>query len=125
VSNTERGAIRGKAQAIGGRAAALDFRALTRHAAAGLPGEMRHSCRQILEDESSDPPPPDWVGPSPINTTNASWKVTWEIGDNHFASRLGVSMPNTSKLLTDVVRPLEPADDAVHGLRDLTSYGTP
>ena len=125
MSNTERGAIRGKAQAICGRAAALDFRAPTRHAVAGLLGEMRHSCRQILEDGSSDPPPPDWVGASPINTTNDCWKVTWEIGDNHFASRLGVSLPITSKLLTDLVRPSSRRPTLFMDDETQTSYGTP
>ena len=70
-------------------------------------------------------PPPNWVGTAPINTTNGSWKITWEIGYNHFANRLGVSMPNTSKLLTNLVRPSSWRTTLFMDYETLTSYGTP
>ncbi|HYN73657.1 MAG TPA: hypothetical protein VES60_14250 [Nakamurella sp.] len=65
------------------------------------------------------------MGASPINNTNDSWKVTWQIGDNHFASRLGVSMPNTSKLLTDLVRPSSRRTTLFMDDETQTGYGTP
>jgi len=70
-------------------------------------------------------PPPNWVGTAPINTTNGSWKITWEIGYNHFANRLGVAMPNTAKLLTDLVRPSGWRTTLFMDYETLTSYGTP
>ena len=70
-------------------------------------------------------PPPGWVGTQPINTTNGAWKITWEIGYNHFANRLGIPMPNTAKLLKDVVRPSNWRTTLFMDYETLTSYGTP
>ena len=70
-------------------------------------------------------PPPNWVGTSPMNTTNGAWKITWEIGYNHYANRLGIAMPNTAKLLTDVVRPSAWRTTYFMCYETLTSYGTP
>ncbi len=70
-------------------------------------------------------PPPNWVGTAPINTSNGSWKITWEIGYNEFANRLGVSMPNTAKLLADLVRPSGWRTTLFMDYETLTSYGTP
>jgi len=70
-------------------------------------------------------PPPNWVGTAPIDTTAGAWKITWEIGYNHFANRLGMSMPNTAKLLTDVVRPSAWRTTMFMSDETLTSYGTP
>jgi len=70
-------------------------------------------------------PPPNWVGTAPINTTNGSWKITWEIGYNHYANRLGIAMPNTAKLLTEVVRPSAWRTTYFMCYETLTSYGTP
>ena len=60
-----------------------------------------------------------------MNTTNGAWKITWEIGYNHYANRLGISMPNTAKFLTDVVRPSHWRTTYFMCYETLTSYGTP
>jgi len=75
--------------------------------------------------KSGQNPPPGWVGTKPIDTTNGAWKITWEIGYNEFANRLGISMPNTEKLLKDVVRPSNWRTTLFMDYETLTSYGTP
>ncbi len=70
-------------------------------------------------------PPPNWVGTQPMGTGNGAWKITWEIGYNEYANRLGVSMPNTLKLLTELVRPSAWRTTYFMCYETLTSYGTP
>ena len=70
-------------------------------------------------------PPANWVCPNPVNTTNGAWKVTWEIGYNHYANRLGVPMPHTRELLVDVVRPSAWRSSGHLDYETLTSAGTP
>jgi len=70
-------------------------------------------------------PPAGWPGASPMNTTNGAWKITWEIGYNHYANRLGVSMPNTQRFLVNVVRPSHWRTTYFMSYETLTNYGTP
>ena len=70
-------------------------------------------------------PPANWVCPNPVNTTNGAWKVTWEIGYNHYANRMGLSLPNTGQLLQDVVRPSAWRSSGHLDYETLTHAGTP
>ena len=70
-------------------------------------------------------PPANWVCPYPVNTTNGAWKVTWEIGYNHYANRLGIAMPHARQLLLDVVRPSAWRSSGHLDYETLTHAGTP
>jgi len=70
-------------------------------------------------------PPANWVCPNPVNTTNGAWKVTWEIGYNHYANRLGIAMPHARQLLLDVVRPSAWRSSGHLDYETLTHAGTP
>jgi hypothetical protein len=70
-------------------------------------------------------PPTDWVCANPVNTTNGAWKVTWEIGYNHYANRLHIPMPNTQRLVTDVVRRSAWRSSGQLDYETLTHAGTP
>jgi hypothetical protein len=60
-----------------------------------------------------------------VNTTNGAWKVTWEIGYNHYANRLGIAMPHARQLLVDVVRPSAWRSSGHLDYETLTNAGTP
>ena len=70
-------------------------------------------------------PPSGWPCTSSLNTTAGAWKVTWEIGYNEFANRRGISMPNTSRLLNDVVRPSSWRTTVHMDYETLTNYSVP
>lgn len=52
-------------------------------------------------------------------------RVPWEIGYNHFANRVGLSLPNTLALLTDYVRPSNYRAALHMCFETLSHYGTP
>ncbi len=53
-----------------------------------------------------------------------NWKLTWEVGYNHYANRKGVSMPNTKKLIDTVVRPTRWSANLMSNYETLTHVGT-
>ena len=69
-------------------------------------------------------PPPGWTCSGKANVTSGNWKLTWEIGYNHYASRKGVSMPNTKKLIDTVVRPTRWSANLMSDYETLTHVGT-
>ena len=58
-------------------------------------------------------------------TGGVGYKLGWEIANNEFANRLGMSMPNTMNLITTVVRPSAYKASQQIAWESLTSPGTP
>ena len=69
-------------------------------------------------------PPPGWVCPNKANVTSGNWKLTWEIGYNHYAGRKGVPLPNTKRLIDTWVRPTRWSAYLMSDFETLTNVGT-
>lgn len=68
----------------------------------------------------------NWVCRSAPNpTSNQTWKVTYEVAFNAFSHRLGMSMPNTGRLLSEFTRSTGYKADFGFAFEALTNAGTP
>ena len=73
---------------------------------------------------SGQNPPPGWTCSTKANVTAGNWKLTWEIGYNHYAHRKGVSLPNTKRLIDTWVRPTRWSAYLMSDFETLTHVGT-
>ena len=73
---------------------------------------------------SGQNPPPGWTCSTKANVTAGNWKLTWEIGYNHYAHRKGVSLPNTKRLIDTWVRPTRWSAYLMCNFETLTHVGT-
>jgi hypothetical protein len=118
-----------------GFAAALNVAETCRHQGVDLYGEQRARLVAAMETNanwnyqrwvqgvlrpSGFPFAKDMVG-----FATSTQRTTWEIGYQQYANRLGVSMPQTARLLADYVRPTTYVIDLMIVGETLTHYGTP
>jgi len=88
-----------------GLAAALNAAETARNQGLDLYGEQRQRLVAAMEYNArfiNNPAASGWVCPKPIALGGTAYSLTWTIGYNQYAGRLGVAMPETQRLLGSV-----------------------
>nr|WP_240895178.1 alginate lyase family protein [Kineococcus siccus] len=88
-----------------GLAAALNGAETARTQGLDLYGEQRERLVTAMEFNArfiNDPAAGGWVCPKPFTLGGSAYTLTWGIGYNHYARRLGTAMPQTQRLLGGV-----------------------
>jgi len=86
-----------------GFAAALDTAETARLQGVDLYGEQQRRLVTGMEFNAkylNNPKAAGWPCAGGMKMGGAAWELTWEVGYNHYAKRVGVAMPETKKLIS-------------------------